>query len=232
MAVGDRVSEVVAEETRGVAPGEVPGRLCVAAVRLLPVAGAGVALYGAGVPLPLGASGVRAAELMELEGTLGDGPCLEAARTGAAVFATDLSGARDTARWPLYAHQATAAGVGAVYALPLGDGTVCVGTLDLHRDTPGELAAGEVRNAWSVAGVMTAALVALPFGEEGGGPWSSPQAMDHDQIHQAVGMVMAQRGVGPETALDLLRGHAFARGRTVPAVARELLARRLRLDPD
>lgn len=236
MTVRDRVAEVIAEETRGCDPGEMPERLCSAAVRLLPVSGASVSLRGAGMPVPLSASGERAAYLMEMQITLGDGPCVEAAETGTAVFATDLVGARDTSRWPVYAHQAAAAGVRAVYALPLGDGTVCVGTLDLYRDVPGALADGEVRTARSVADVMTAALVALPHGEENGtggdGLWLSPMAMEHDEVYQAVGMVMAQRGAGAEEALDLLRGHAFAHDSTVLAVSHEVVTRRLRLDPD
>jgi AmiR/NasT family two-component response regulator len=45
-------------------------------------------------------------------------------------------------------------------------------------------------------------------------------------------MVMAQAGVGAQDALVRLRAFAYARGRTAAEVAREIVARRLRLDDD
>ncbi|GKQ35752.1 GAF and ANTAR domain-containing protein [Streptomyces sp. A012304] len=232
----DRVADVIAREVRGVEPGDVPERLCAAAVRLLPVSGASVSLCGEGMPVPLSASGTRAAYLMEVQATLGDGPCVRAAETGTPVFACDLTAGQDVSRWPVYAQEAAAAGIGAVYALPLGDAAMCVGTLDLYRDAPGELADDEVRTAHLVADVLTAALVALPRGEEAGrrgdGLWLSPLATDHDEVYQAIGMVMAQRGVASDEALSLLRAHAFAHGRTVLDVAHEVVSRRTRFDPD
>lgn len=232
----ERITDVIAQEVRDAEPGEVPERLCAAAVRLLPVSGASVSLRGEGMPVPLSASSERAAHLMEVQATLGDGPCLRAAETGAAVFASDLTAGRDASRWPVFAQQAAAAGVRAVYALPLGDRSVCVGTLDLYRDVPGELAADDIRTARFVADVLTAALMALPRGEEAGrlgdGLWLSPLATDHDEVYQAVGMVMAQRGVASDEALALLRAHAFAEGRTVLDMAHEVVARSTRFDPD
>ncbi|KUO08841.1 GAF and ANTAR domain-containing protein [Streptomyces sp. DSM 15324] len=240
MAVSDRererIAAVLADAVRGVEPGDVPERLCAVAVRLLPVSGASVTLRGEGIPVPLGASSARAAELMEMQATLGDGPCLRAAETGVPVYASDLRGGRDAVRWPVFAQQAAAAGVRAVYALPLGDRTVCLGTLDLYRDVPGELAGDEVRTAQLVADVLTAALTALPLGEDDGlrppgeEPWLSSLATDHDVVHQAVGMVMAQLGVGADEALARLRAHAFAHGRTVLDEGREVVGRRTRID--
>ncbi|CAM5489168.1 GAF and ANTAR domain-containing protein [Streptomyces aurantiogriseus] len=232
----ERIADVIAQEVRGAEPGEVPERLCAAAVRLLPVSGASVSLRGEGMPVPLSASSERAAHLMEVQATLGDGPCLRAAETGTPVFASDLTTGRDATRWPVFAQQAAASGVRAVYALPLGDRAVCVGTLDLYRDVPGELADDEVRTARLVADVLTVALMALPRGEEAGrqgdGLWLSPLATDHDEVYQAVGMVMAQRGVASDEALSLLRAHAFAEGRTVLDVAHEVVVRTTRFDTD
>ncbi|MEV6618285.1 GAF and ANTAR domain-containing protein [Streptomyces sp. NPDC051051] len=232
----ERAAQVIAQEVGGAAPRDVPERLCAAAVRLLPVIGASVSLRGEGMPVPVSASSERAAHLMEVQATLGDGPCLWAAETGAPVFASDLTAGRDASRWPVFAQQAAAAGVRAVYALPLGDPAVCVGTLDLYRDVPGELAADEVRTARLVADVLTVALTALPHDEDAGrygdGVWLSPLATGHEGVHQAVGMVMAQRGVHPDEALALLRAHAFAEGRMVMDVAQEVVAGTTRFDPD
>ncbi|MFF3502281.1 GAF and ANTAR domain-containing protein [Streptomyces sp. NPDC003247] len=232
----ERITDVIAQEVRDAEPGEVPERLCAAAVRLLPVSGASVSLRGDGMLVPLSASSELAAHLMEVQATLGDGPCQRAADTGAPVFASDLTAGRDAGRWPVFAQQAAAAGVRAVYALPLGDSAVCVGTLDLYREAPGELDPQEVRTARYVADVVTVALMALPRGEEAGrlgdGLWLSPLATGHDEVYQAVGMVMAQRGVPADEALDLLRAHAFAEGRTVLDMAHDVVARSTRFDAD
>ncbi|MFB9467279.1 GAF and ANTAR domain-containing protein [Streptomyces cinereospinus] len=230
-------AEAIADGVRGAEPGDIPRRLCHVAVRLLPVARASVSLCNEGLPVPLSASDDRAAYLMEVQATLGEGPCLHAARTGAPVIAADLTAGRDAGRWPVFAQQATALGVRAVYVLPLGDAAGCLGTLDLYRDTPGALTPGELRTAYLMAGVMTVALMALPTGEEHGGHppetlWLSELATEHDEVHQAIGMVMAQLGVGADEALARLRGHAFARGLTVLDVAHDVVAHRERFERD
>ncbi|MEV6000230.1 GAF and ANTAR domain-containing protein [Streptomyces griseomycini] len=220
--------------TTGTEPGEVPGRLCAVAVELLPVDGASVSLRSDGMPVQLGASSTHAAYLAQLQATLGDGPCRRALQTRAPVLVRDLAAGPCAHRWPVFAQQALDAGVRAVYALPLGSDSVCVGTLDLYRGTPGGLTDDQLRVARLVAGVMTVALMALPHGEEhelqDGEPWLSGLAADQDKVYQAVGMIMAQLGVGADEALARLRGDAFAHGRTALDVARDVVAHRRRFD--
>ncbi|MFI8188586.1 GAF and ANTAR domain-containing protein [Streptomyces sp. NPDC085946] len=231
-----RAAQRITESVRGAEPGEIPGRLCAVAVELLPVTGASVSLRSEGMPVQLSASSDRAAHLAHIQATLGDGPCQYALQTGAPVLACDLTTGQDALRWPVFAQQATAAGVRAVYALPLGSDSVCVGTLDLYRDTPGALTERQLYVAQLVGAVMTVALMALPHGEEqetqSGEIWLSGLAADHDAVHQAIGMIMAQLGVGAEEALARLRGDAFARGRTALDVARDVVAHRRRFDRD
>jgi len=231
-----RDSDLIAEGVRGAEPGEIPGRLCAIAVKLLPVSGASVSLRDNGMPVHLSASGRHAAHLAEIQATLGEGPCFQAARISAPVLASDLTEGRDVLRWPVFAQQATAAGVQAVYSLPLGNDAVCVGTLDLYRDTPGELGDRELRTAQLVAGVMTVALLALPRGTENGPygdePWLDGLATDYDEVYQAVGMIMAQLRVDADEALARLRAHAFAHGRTALEVARDVVSHRKRFDRD
>ncbi|WP_405870922.1 GAF and ANTAR domain-containing protein [Streptomyces sp. NBC_00005] len=235
MAV-DRLSavDVIAEGVRDAPPGEMPARLCSVAVKLLPVAGASVSLHSGGMPVRLGASSAEAARLAEVQATLGDGPCLDASEAGAPVLACDLTAGRDARRWPVFAQQATAAGVRAVYSMPLGNEAVTVGTLDLYRTTPGELTARELRLALLVAGAMTLALTALPREEDGSrgdDSWLSGLATEHDEVHQAIGMIMAQLGVDADEALARLRGDAFAHSRTALDVAHDVVAHRRRFEP-
>ncbi|MFF4060331.1 GAF and ANTAR domain-containing protein [Streptomyces sp. NPDC001668] len=231
-----RASDVIAAEVRGATPAEILGKLCVAAVELLPVTGASVSLRSDGMPVQLSASSDRAAHLSDIQATLGDGPCTSAAGSGAAVFATDLTSGRDQGRWPVFAQQATAAGIRAVYSMPLGNDTVCVGTLDLYRDDPGELTRRELRVAELVAGVMTVALMSLPRGEENGpgddDPWLSGLGTAHDEVYQAVGMIMVQLGVDSDEALARLRAHAFSHNRTALEVAHDVVRHRKRFDRD
>jgi len=231
-----RISEVIAEGGRGAGPAEIPGKLCVAAVRLLPVAGASVSLRSDGMPVQLSASSDRAAHLSELQATLGDGPCTSAAKTRATVLAADLTSGRDADRWPVFAQQATAAGVRAVYSMPLGNDAVCVGTLDLYRDVPGELTRRELRIAELVASVMTVALMALPRGEETGPEgddlWLSGLAAAHDEVYQAVGMIMVQLGVDSDEALARLRADAFVDSRTALEVAHDVVGHVKRFEQD
>ncbi|MFE7896929.1 GAF and ANTAR domain-containing protein [Streptomyces sp. NPDC057424] len=231
---GVLAADVIARGVRGAEPGEVPGRLCEAAVELLPVIGASVSLRSGGMPVQLSASSAQAAHLAQIQATLGDGPCQSALEDGAPVLACDLTAGRDAGRWPVFAQQATAAGVRAVYAVPLGSGAVCVGTLDLYRDRPGGLTGRQLHVARIVAGVMTVALMALPHGDEpetqDGEDWLSGLATDHDEVYQAVGMIMAQLGVAADDALARLRADAFARGRTALDAARDVIAHRTRFD--
>ncbi|MEV6962994.1 GAF and ANTAR domain-containing protein [Streptomyces sp. NPDC051207] len=230
-----RAADLIASTLRGAAPGQVPELLCVVAVALLPVNGASVSLRGDGMPAQLSASSPRAAHLADVQATLGDGPCQWVLETGEPVFARDLSRGGDAGRWPVFAEAATAAGVRAVYALPLGFDDVCVGTLDLYSETPGELTERQRRTAEIVAGAMTVALMALPRGEEHeaeGTPWLNGLAADHDEVHHAIGMIMAQLGLGADDALARLRGDAFAQGRTALDVARDVVARRKKFERD
>ncbi|MCF1599013.1 GAF and ANTAR domain-containing protein [Streptomyces muensis] len=227
-------ADAIAEGVRGAGPGEIPARLCDVAVELLPVTGASVSLHSDGMPVQLGASGARAAYVTEIQATLGDGPCQCAAASGVPVFACDLTAGQDVLRWPVFAQEATAVGVRAVYSMPLGNETVCVGTLDLYRDTPGDLTDRDLRTARVVAGMMTVALMALPRVEDAGEPgderWLSGLATDQDQVYQATGMIMAQLGVGTDEALARLRAHAYAHARTAVDVARDVVEHRLRFD--
>ncbi|MFE6175178.1 GAF and ANTAR domain-containing protein [Streptomyces sp. NPDC056464] len=231
-ASADALGEIV----RGAGPGEIPVRLCEVAVELLPVSGASVSLHSAGLPVQLGASSARAAYITEVQATLGDGPCRSAAESGTPVLARDLTGGQDVLRWPVFAQEATAAGVRASYSVPLGNETVCVGTLDLYRDSPGDLTDRDLRTARLVAGLMTAALIQLPHSDEEGRPgseeWLNGLAADHDQVYQATGMLMAQLGIGTDEALARLRAYSYAHGRTALDVSGDVVGHRLRFDRD
>ena len=53
------------------------------------------------------------------------------------------------------------------------------------------------------------------------------QGIDRLEVHQATGMVLVQLEIPGEDAFARLRAYAFARGRPLTDVARDVVARRL-----
>ncbi|MFE7174134.1 GAF and ANTAR domain-containing protein [Streptomyces sp. NPDC057616] len=239
-----RVSQALATVARGLAPDRIPAALCRACVALLPVTGASVSISGgATVRATWCASDTTAARLAEAQYTLGDGPCHSAIQQATAMLAADLTTAPDSGRWPVFAHEAVALGVRAVFSLPLGAEGAAIGTLDLYRRSPGELSERELRIASWTRDAVTFALTNLhacaraagqAAAEEERASWLEASEADHGEVYQAVGMVMVQLNLAPEEALDRLRARAFTQGRTVTEVARDVIARKLRFasEPD
>ncbi|MEU2712453.1 GAF and ANTAR domain-containing protein [Streptomyces sp. NPDC007205] len=229
---------LAAAARRADAPQQVPGALCEACVRLLPISGSSVSISGGkGVRITWCASDRVAARLAELQYTVGDGPCQSALDQGAPVVAADLTGGTDARRWPIFAHEAVALGVRAVFSLPLGVSGAAIGTLDLYSESVGGLTEQDMRTALWVRDAVTYALVSLQAAGRDGAEedtaeevasWVAASEADHTEVYQAVGMVMVQLDLDPGQALDRLRARAYVDGRTVSQVAREVLARKLR----
>jgi hypothetical protein len=146
----------------------------------------------------------------------------------------DLGEASWRGRWPAFAVAGGLAGAPAVFALPLAMGAIRVGVLGLYRKTPGSLSPDALADVLVCADAALLLLLNTRAGLDGYGEngsladgWSN----DHAQVYQATGMVSAQRGVGLEEALAVLRAYAFARDLPLDQVAAAVVARRLRLDP-
>ncbi len=209
---------------------ELAGRICNACVDGLDIDGASMSLLTGSVSRETLWATDRTAELLEdLQFTLNEGACMEAAETGNPVFVADLHHATETARWPVFAAAvAEQTLVVALFALPLQWGTVNLGVIDMYRVTPGGLTDAQRRDALSA--VDTAALMLLGQRTDPGdgtGGWLD-QSMGHRaEVHQATGMVLVQLDIGPTDALARLRAHAFVTSRLLIDVARDVVERRL-----
>jgi GAF domain-containing protein len=209
-----------------------PLRICELCVAALSVTGAGIAVVTAtGHRGVVCATDAGSATIEDLQLTLGEGPCVDAATAGTPVLLPDLDDAEDVAvdRWPAFMEAAAAAGVRALFAFPLRVGAISVGVLDLYRDSPGELTADELSSALLAADAAALALLYLDV--EGGEAFAddpTSRASFQVQVHQATGMVMAQAGVSIEQAFLLLRARAFADARSLADVANDVVARRVR----
>jgi hypothetical protein len=104
----------------------------------------------------------------------------------------------------------------------------------LHRDAPGPLDDEQHADALVMAQVA-AELVLLLQAEAPPGQLAAELEAGADfpyVVHQASGMVAAQLDITVGQALIRLRAHAFGNGRRLGEVAGDVVARKLRFDPD
>ena len=205
-------------------------RICRACVDGLDVDGAAISLQTARVARQTLAVTDETAELLEdLQFTLGEGACMEAARTGSPVLVADLRHSAEVARWPVFAAAVLErSAVRAVFALPLQWGAVNLGVLDLYRRLPGMLNDEQLRDAIMTAD--TAALMMLGLRtdpDQDGVGWLDHAVAHRAEIHQATGMVSVQLDVTAAEALARMRAHAFVHDRLLIEVAHDVVARRL-----
>jgi hypothetical protein len=211
--------------------------VCAAAVAAVPVDGAGVTvMLSPTVRETVHATDQVAGELEEWQLTFGQGPCLDAFSSGGPVLAGDLQAADCLARWPVFTPAALGSGANAVFAMPLQVGAIRLGVLDLYRTRPGSLRPHELADALAFAEAAGMLLLDTAAGAQ---PDTAELAWQRDdptayqvQVHQATGMILVQLGVSADAAFARLRAHAYAHGRRLADVARDVVERRLRFTPD
>jgi hypothetical protein len=215
--------------------------VCVAAVQALPVTGAWVMVQaGAGVNHVMGVTDETSEDLAELQVTLGEGPCPDVLSSGSLVLISDLADGEAARRWPGFTPQARELSVAAIFVLPLRIGAIRAGTLGLYRGKPGPLSNGSLGDALILADAATMVLLesqrtdGAGSGQGSRGPGGQPPdlAQHRAEIDQATGMVSAQLGVAIGEAFVRLRAYAYAQDRRLGDVARDIVARRLRLSPE
>ena len=212
-------------------PDLLPVRLARAAAAALPVDGVGLSVHGEpGLRTPLAASSEVAATAERLQFTAGSGPCLLAATTGFPVFGSSTMLAR---RWPaFYDLLVTSTPLRSVLALSLHGRLRGIGGMDLYLTDPGGPATVDVLEARHVAELVSDHLslaadwsVWTPTEPP---TWAdTPAARRRGELWMAVGMLAVALRVPDADALALLRGYAYAAGRTADDVAADLVEGRL-----
>ena len=208
--------------------------LCATCVDVAHVAGAALTISaGPGEGhLSIASSGPVMSELEELERTFGEGPCVDAYLTGRPVAEPDL--ANPTApRWVAFTPEAVRAGARAAFGYPLQVAASRFGALNLYASEPGLLTEEQHEHTLVVADLATHIIVT----SQHAGPVDVlveelvDVSTNQLEIHQAAGMTSVQLRISISEALLRLRGHAFAEGLPLSAVAVEVVERRMRLDP-
>jgi hypothetical protein len=197
---------------------------------MLPISGAGISMVSdTGNRGVVCATDDVAAQIEDLQVTLGEGPCIDAVSTGRPVILADVEW-RDGVlfdRWPAFMEAAAAAGVRALFAFPLRIGAISVGALDLYRDTPGPLAEKELAAALLSADAAAVALLDLDGESQTLAEFGGAEA-HRLQVHQATGMVKVQLDVSIEDAFLALRARAFAIGSSLVDLSTDVVERRVR----
>ncbi len=247
IVAGRRAADILAALVATGPSASWPQHLVEACREATHMTGVGLALLdAAGIGGIVAATVGAARRLEDLQFELGEGPCVEASRSGRPVLCSDLTldGGK---RWPAFAPGAEAEGVAAAFTFPLRVGAIAIGVLDLYRDIRGPLTGTEPQEAVAFADAAVAVLLHLQAQDReafdgrrcGGGSSTSGSAVGPGPldlldrravVHQAVGMISVQLGLPMDDALLRLRAHAWSRKRPITDVASAVVARKLRFD--
>jgi hypothetical protein len=179
------------------------------------------------------ASDAVAARIDELQFDLGEGPRWEALQTRRPVLLPDVRRGPHAA-WPVFAESLLELDVSALFVFPLALGALDIGVAELYRSESGPLSPAEQPTALQLADAATWLLLRQLLNLAPGDGTDAPvddSPLSRREIHQATGMVLAQAGTSARDALLLMRACAFAQGRTVREVARDVVSRGLDLTP-
>lgn len=177
-------------------------------------------------PVTVASSDARAGAVDELEYNGGDGPCLQAMRTGELVRMPDVE--REV-RWGLYPQHAFAAGVRSSVSYPLFVQGAAVGAVNLYSGDAGrwsheveaaallavEMVAGIFREIYRIAVGLARDPVVMP-------------TLGDAVIDVAVGMLVARDGSDAGHAEALIRAQAGRDNVAVTSVAQGIVDRGLR----
>jgi len=209
-------------------------RICVVGRDSVSVAGAGLSRIVDGRHEVVEASDARATDIEALQVTFVEGPCLEAVTSFRPVLEPDLASESARQRWPMFARGALDRGVAAAFAFPLITGGVAVGAFDLYASSAGALGRQQFDDALLLAGLAAlavdqgvggTAIEGVGIGAEPAEPWAHGAV-----VHNACGMVSEQLGIDVDEALLRLRAVAFATDRPMAEIAKDVVARRLRIE--
>jgi GAF domain-containing protein len=198
-------------------------QLCDDCADVLGATAVGIMLSDGDRPLEMmAASNHRATEIELYEIQADQGPCIEAARTGATVVADSAD--EIIARWPAFGSRAVAAGFLAAAACPLRWHGDVIGAINVFLPKARALSDDEQRVMQAFADVAAIAIIhaGLPPVEDLARITRRALAA-RTVIEQAKGVIAAQTGLDMAASFDHLRALAHQRGQPLEKFARELV---------
>lgn len=171
----------------------------------------------------VGGSSLDAVHLDGIEQRLGDGPCLQALRTGVPVLLGDLG---SDLRWPEFRREMMAKGFRSTLGIPLDAGGNAEAVLDFFASIPGlftDEAVMDAKRFADVAGRVLRMGLRIAAAELRAGDLES--AMEsRTAIDLARGILMAQNRCSPEVAFDILRNVSSNRNQKLHDIAEKLVS--------
>jgi transcriptional regulator with GAF, ATPase, and Fis domain len=198
---------------------------------LLDTTAAAILLADATGELDVVASTSEASRLVEvIQLSAEAGPCVESFLTGRVVSVPDVGTSPE--EWSRFREAALAQGFASVHAVPLRLRETTIGTLNLLRDTVGELESQDQTAAQAFADVATIGILherslreTAVLAEQLEGALNSRIV-----IEQAKGVVAFTRGVPIDEAFRLIRQYARSQQLGISHVAARIVDRSMRLD--
>jgi GAF domain-containing protein len=200
-------------------------QLCADCAEVVGASAAGIMLADGGGPLEMMAASSHAAADIDLyEIQAGQGPCIEAFRTGQPVAST--SAREIVARWPAFGPRAVAAGCLSALACPLRWHGGIIGALNVFFPVPAGPGDEQRRVAAAFADVATIAII------HAGLPAAPDLALVAHRalaaravIEQAKGVIAAQTGLDMAASFDHLRALAQAEDVMLETLAKDVVER-------
>lgn len=155
------------------------------------------------------------------------GPCLDCFRTGDAIASADLEA--ESARWPVFAPEALAAGFSSAHALPMRLRNEVIGSLNLLVRPVGGLRASDLAAAQALADVATISILQHRAAEEARLLAEQLQYALNSRvtIEQAKGVLSERSGINAEAAFTALRQYARNHNQRLVDVAASVVDRTL-----
>ena len=185
------------------------------ALTLLTVQGVGITIVDArGKVRYLTASDERSRKLEEIQIELGEGPCVDSARSnsplGPVAFGDGSPGAK---RWPRFAAHAHTRGVIAIAAVPLHTSETTIGALNLINTGSPVVTSLDLDVAQALANAATACFLhqRRPRGQDDIGDQLRGALNGSIAIEQAKGVLAERFRISIDDAFGRLSGHARTR---------------------
>jgi GAF domain-containing protein len=193
-------------------------------VELLDVDAAGLMLADQRGQLRVVASSAETARLMEIfELQNSEGPCLDCFQSGEQVV--NLDRAQMQTRWPSFWTAATELGFQSAHALPMRLRDEVIGVINLFGNSGALLSEDDKAVGQAMADIATIGLLQERAGRQKDVLAEQLQTALNNRvlIEQAKGVLAERTQASPDEAFVTLRSYARGQGRTLTAVATDVL---------
>jgi GAF domain-containing protein len=194
------------------------------ACSITPATYAGITLIVDGAPSTGVFTHPHAPEIDEAQYRSGEGPCMYAFHNQQTYRIDDTA---SDVRWPEFAAAALAHGVRATLSIPLAARGASIGALNLYAESPGAFTDAHEKGVLVFAEQASIALANAQV------YWDARELSENlseaiktrEVISQAVGILMAAGGRGPDEAFQVLASASQRENRKVRDIAAEIVTR-------